>query len=81
MQAAEKIGGVIFSDPDDEGRIVAELSRRAPGLPDWQLLELKVIAIWSAQWLRREKKFVRARRFFKLARVCGNLLTASPEEP
>lgn len=71
---------VIFSNTDDEARVISELFERLPNLPDDQLLELKTIAIWSAMWLRRERQSERARRFLGLARACrDNLTVRCPE--
>jgi hypothetical protein len=73
--------GIVCDDEEQERRILAELMSRAHFLPESQLLELEMMSLFAAEWLRRERLFSRARRFIQLARECRNVAAITTDEP
>jgi hypothetical protein len=72
--------GMVFDDEERERQLVMELMRRAQHLPEHQLLELQEMSLFAAEWLRRERRFARARRFIGLVRECRNLAAITCED-
>lgn len=73
--------GIVFDDEEQERQILAELMSRAHFLPENQLLELEMMSLFAAEWLRRERLYNRARRFIELARECRNVAAITTDEP